>query len=615
MVRIKSNFVIDDESRHGVLLMIMHRVNRHLLLIVHIVVISTIVSSCGGDGLFPNMPAMVMQGDIDGYVYAAVGSQHTNRVAESPPPGQMGVEGANVSATSGGITKTAVTNEEGYFNVAGLPVGDCVVMINKSGYSTTRIELEVSANSTTRVGGSIGTKLMPSNGGAIRVTTNVAGIEVFIDNIGTGIVITSSLTHTFTDISTGDHEVSVDWTGYAPAPPQIVAVAENDIVDVGFSLLPPDVVPPVANAGEDGKTYVITRYEYVYNHADIRDYMPYENYYTLDGSGSYDAGGGEITYEWTQTSGMPIILASATDSKPTFVPTQEDTYVFTLVVRDAAGNVSVPDTVSVVAKKPIGKIAYTGSTDQRDRDVMIISFDGFGIMQATENNYYDMWPHWSPDGGKILYATNPSDDELTFYVATMNADGTGINVTDTMGRTRDWSPDGSQILYEWSYQGTDQLYQSAPDATDKSLLTTTPRDKFFAAYSPDGTKIMFTVHVSYDGIEIVVMNRDGSDYRQLTNENKTHGYISWTPDGRILYTTADCIGCKSTLHVMNADGTGRQAWPMPEGLDDIAEPVMTNDGRFIFFTYKDKIHVMHVDGSVPLNLGVGGYNIDYHPGP
>jgi hypothetical protein len=74
---------------------------------------------------------------------------------------------------------------------------------------------------------------------------------------------------------------------------------------------------------------------------------------TLDGTKSYDPNGQRIaTYAWTILSaptGSSAKLSSRLVAEPTFVPDEEGTYVFSLVVKDASGT-SRPDTVTLTAE-------------------------------------------------------------------------------------------------------------------------------------------------------------------------------------------------------------------------------------------------------------------------
>jgi hypothetical protein len=75
---------------------------------------------------------------------------------------------------------------------------------------------------------------------------------------------------------------------------------------------------------------------------------------TLDGSGSFDPGGGALTYSWTQTSGPMVTLSSGTSPKPTFTaPTMAATLTFGLVVQNATTS-SSQSQVTVTVAAPTG---------------------------------------------------------------------------------------------------------------------------------------------------------------------------------------------------------------------------------------------------------------------
>jgi len=70
---------------------------------------------------------------------------------------------------------------------------------------------------------------------------------------------------------------------------------------------------------------------------------------TLDGSGSTDADGDDLTYAWSQLSGTPVTLSSYSAAQPTFTAPAlavADTLVFQLVVNDGRDS-SAPDTVDI----------------------------------------------------------------------------------------------------------------------------------------------------------------------------------------------------------------------------------------------------------------------------
>jgi hypothetical protein len=73
---------------------------------------------------------------------------------------------------------------------------------------------------------------------------------------------------------------------------------------------------------------------------------------TLDGTGSTDPDGNALTYQWTQVSGPPVALSSATAARPTFVApnvTGTQNLVFRLIVNDGSVN-SPPDDVTIAVR-------------------------------------------------------------------------------------------------------------------------------------------------------------------------------------------------------------------------------------------------------------------------
>jgi hypothetical protein len=67
----------------------------------------------------------------------------------------------------------------------------------------------------------------------------------------------------------------------------------------------------------------------------------------LDGSNSFQSDGHDLTYEWTQTAGIPVTLSDSNAAQPTFTaPTGPTTIRFSLVVSDAYHS-SLPDEVAI----------------------------------------------------------------------------------------------------------------------------------------------------------------------------------------------------------------------------------------------------------------------------
>src|SRR6476620_12784858 len=104
------------------------------------------------------------------------------------------------------------------------------------------------------------------------------------------------------------------------------------------------------------------------------------------------------------------------------------------------------------------------------------------------------------------------------------------------------------------------------DGTNQTRLTTDVGFDGYSSWSPDGTKIAFTR--SNGGLgDIYVMNADGSDQTNITNDPDTDDFApAWSPDGaHIAYSRdgdiysidAAAVATQSTSRTMQPDTSTR----------------------------------------------------------
>ena len=178
------------------------------------------------------------------------------------------------------------------------------------------------------------------------------------------------------------------------------------------------------------------------------------------------------------------------------------------------------------------------------------------------------------------------------------------------------------ILFETHRDGNAEIYVMNPDGTQPINLTNDPADDFFAAWSPDGTKIAFESR--RDGnTEIYVMGADGSSPTNLTQHPDSDYFPTWSPNGRkIAFMTNREAGelppLKATerlslfynveIFVMNADGSGQTNLSVHIAWDGY--PSWSPDGdRIVFQSDRDDtgIHIMLIG---PDGLGREIYAMD-----
>lgn len=91
------------------------------------------------------------------------------------------------------------------------------------------------------------------------------------------------------------------------------------------------------------------------------------------------------------------------------------------------------------------------------------------------------------------------------------------NAQTTRNREPDWSPDGSQITFFSYRDGNFEVYVMNADGTDQRNLTNNPAIDGRPSWSPNGEKIAFYSTRYAEQEEIFVMNADGSKPTRLTD--------------------------------------------------------------------------------------------------
>jgi TolB protein len=256
--------------------------------------------------------------------------------------------------------------------------------------------------------------------------------------------------------------------------------------------------------------------------------------------------------------------------------------------------------------------------------------DGTEVRQLTDNDdHEDGCPVWSPDGDSIAF-TSYSDGFAEIFI--MNSDGTQVRqVTDAgydmefvLARFPVWSPDGDSIAFvgfrEHDGSGFAEIFVMNADGTEVRQLTDNDYDDEYPVWSPDGDSIAFHSDrrsewvEDVDGdetgvVDIFVMNADGTQEHQLTDNDDwvMARFPVWSPDGDSIVFHSYSDG-DAEIFVMNADGTQVRQLTDNDNVDEL--PVWSPDGDSIAFTSdRDgdyEIFVMNADGTDVYSTGQQG---------
>ena len=213
-----------------------------------------------------------------------------------------------------------------------------------------------------------------------------------------------------------------------------------------------------------------------------------------------------------------------------------------------------------------------------------------------------------------------SDRDGNWEIYVMDVDGGNPrNLTNDRNDDRDpsWSPDGKRIVFFSNRDGhvidgrpTSDIYVMDADGGNPQNLTNDRNDDRFPSWSPDGKRIAFVS--DRDGppryFDIYVMDADGGNLQRLTSDPRDDRNPSWSPDGERIVFGARREGHFETkfavtyeIYVMDADGGNQQR--LTENRKNDWEPSWSPNGERIAFASDRKgdlvnieIYVMDADG-------------------
>jgi Tol biopolymer transport system component len=244
------------------------------------------------------------------------------------------------------------------------------------------------------------------------------------------------------------------------------------------------------------------------------------------------------------------------------------------------------------------KIVFESTRDGKFA-IYVIQADGSNLRKLTSGEANDEQPRWSLDGRQIVFISD-RDGHLQLYV--MDADGShqrrltngeDIDYAPAFSPKGDWvafmsRPERASVVHD--------IYVIRADGTGRTRLTDQSTNDTSPLWSPDGKKILFvrsSVIKKYyrdmskeereqmkNSEEVFIMNRDGSNPRNLTNNSFQDRAAHWSRAGKDIYFLSERDGLLH-VYVMKADGS--KARRQVDG-KTVTDPNISPDGKYFAYT-------------------------------
>ncbi len=250
---------------------------------------------------------------------------------------------------------------------------------------------------------------------------------------------------------------------------------------------------------------------------------------------------------------------------------------------------------------PNGKfIAFWITESGGRRNVATISSEGGEPSKITDSGNTNWNPVWSPDGN-FLYFASDRKGSMAFWRVRIDAE-TGkplgepevVQTPAKFNRHLSFSRDGKRMIYVQTQNQSDLRSVSFDLKNEKivgdmTVLTGGNREITHAELSPDGSTFAAR-QISPTQEDIILLNRDGTIKRELTNDQFFDRYPRWSPDGKKIVFISDRSG-KYEIWTINADGTN------PKQITDVKDkshsiPAWSPDGTLISFDNTDESFIL-----------------------
>lgn len=229
---------------------------------------------------------------------------------------------------------------------------------------------------------------------------------------------------------------------------------------------------------------------------------------------------------------------------------------------------------------PDGKFFVSRLPRRTQDDIALINRETGEITDLTNDEAFDRYPRWSPDGKRIVFI---SDRSGSHEIWTINADATNLKQL-TFNNSKGvsfphWSPDGTQILY--SLNAESFLFDWRKNANEqKPVALPIPENgaRFVVwDWSLDGKRLTGTFGSGMEGIGY--FSFADNKYVKISDAKEIP---SWLPDSRRVI-----FARRGKVFILDVETKKEKEIALPQA-DEISTVGVSRDSNLLYFTVVSK---------------------------
>ncbi len=175
--------------------------------------------------------------------------------------------------------------------------------------------------------------------------------------------------------------------------------------------------------------------------------------------------------------------------------------------------------------------------DKAKGSLWILNTDGSDHHKLTASETNESAPRWSPDGSRIAFSRSTGEGSEIYMYWMQHGTMARVSQLENSPSSLAWSPDGKWLAFSMKVDAKPPVIVKAPKKPKGAKWADTPRITDRLKHEADGAG-----YIKPGFRHIFVIPAEGGSPRQITSGDWNHsGKLSWSPDGKELYFSANRV--------------------------------------------------------------------------